>query len=73
MREPARAGGVPRARGRVGVPPAFDAIPVLFRVDWEHRFEPGFPLYLQVSRDGLVLHLSEHHGDGSPGRDPAPR
>ena len=37
-----------------------------FRVDWEHRFEPGFPLYLQVSRDGLVLHLSEHHGDGSP-------
>ena len=38
-----------------------------FRVDWEHRFEPGFPLYLQVSRDGLVLHLSEHHGDGSPG------
>jgi catechol 2,3-dioxygenase-like lactoylglutathione lyase family enzyme len=38
-----------------------------FRVDWEHRFEPGSPLYLQVSRDGLVLHLSEHHGDGSPG------
>jgi catechol 2,3-dioxygenase-like lactoylglutathione lyase family enzyme len=38
-----------------------------FRVDREHRFEPGFPLYLQVSRDGLVLHLSEHHGDGSPG------
>jgi catechol 2,3-dioxygenase-like lactoylglutathione lyase family enzyme len=38
-----------------------------FRVDWEHRFEPGFPLYLQVSRDGLILHLSEHHGDGSPG------
>ena len=22
---------------------------------------------MQVSRDGLVLHLSEHHGDGSPG------
>lgn len=38
-----------------------------FRVDWEHRFEPGLPLYLQVSRDGCVLHLSEHHGDGSPG------
>jgi hypothetical protein len=50
------------------VPPTFDAIPVP-----EHRFEPGFPLDLQVSRDGLVLHLSEHHGDGSPGRDPAPR
>ena len=38
-----------------------------FRVDWEHRFEPGLPLYLQVARDGCVLHLSEHHGDCSPG------
>ena len=38
-----------------------------FTVDWEHRFEAGFPLYLQVSRDGCVLHLSEHHGDCSPG------
>ena len=38
-----------------------------FRLDWEHRFEPGLPLYLQVSRDGCVLHLSEHHGDCSPG------
>ena len=38
-----------------------------FRVDWEHRFEPDLPLYAQVSRDGCVLHLSEHHGDASPG------
>lgn len=38
-----------------------------FRVDWEHRFEPGTPLYMQVSRGGCVLHLSEHHGDGTPG------
>ena len=38
-----------------------------FRVDWEHRFEPALPLYLQVSRDGCVLHLSEHHGDCCPG------
>ena len=38
-----------------------------FGVDWEHRFEPGLPLYMQVSRDGILLHLSEHHGDGSPG------
>lgn len=38
-----------------------------FKVDWEHRFEPGLPLYLQVSRDGCVLHLSEHHGDCCPG------
>jgi len=38
-----------------------------FAVDWEHRFEPGLPLYMQVSRDRCVLHLSEHHGDASPG------
>lgn len=38
-----------------------------FIVDWEHRFEPGMPLYLQVSRDGCVLHLTEHFGDCSPG------
>lgn len=36
-------------------------------VDWEHRFGEDFPLYLQVSRDSLVLHLSEHSGDASPG------
>ena len=36
-------------------------------LDWEHRFEPDLPLYMQVSRGGLVLHLSEHHGDATPG------
>ena len=38
-----------------------------FRVDWEHRFEPNAPLYMQVSRDTCVLHLTEHHGDCCPG------
>jgi hypothetical protein len=38
-----------------------------FTVDWDHRFAPTAPLYRQVSRAGLALHLSEHHGDGSPG------
>ncbi len=38
-----------------------------FRVDWEHRFEPALPLYLQVSRAACMLHLSEHHGDCCPG------
>jgi catechol 2,3-dioxygenase-like lactoylglutathione lyase family enzyme len=38
-----------------------------FAIDWEHRFEPGLPLYMQISRAGIVLHVSEHHGDGSPG------
>ena len=36
-------------------------------IDWEHRFEPDYPIYMQVSRDNLVFHLSEHSGDGSPG------
>jgi catechol 2,3-dioxygenase-like lactoylglutathione lyase family enzyme len=38
-----------------------------FRTDWEHRFEPDLPLYLQISKGGCVLHLSEHYGDASPG------
>ncbi|WP_036566857.1 glyoxalase superfamily protein [Nocardia sp. BMG51109] len=38
-----------------------------FAVDWEHRFEPGLPLYAQVSRSSAKVHLSEHHGDGTPG------
>jgi len=37
------------------------------KLDWEHRFEDGFPIYMQVSRDNLVLHLSEHSGDCTPG------
>lgn len=37
------------------------------RVDWEHRFAPDAPLYMQVSRGALRLHLSEHSGDASPG------
>jgi ribosomal-protein-alanine N-acetyltransferase len=38
-----------------------------FNVDWEHRFHDDAPLYMQVSRSSLVLHLSEHSGDGTPG------
>ncbi|MGX5733902.1 glyoxalase superfamily protein [Bosea thiooxidans] len=38
-----------------------------FALEWEHRFAPDLPLYMQVSRSGLTLHLSEHHGDASPG------
>ncbi|MBD0332096.1 MAG: VOC family protein [Chitinophagaceae bacterium] len=37
-------------------------------IDWEHRFEPNTPTYLQVSGSGLTLHLSEHHGDSTPGQ-----
>jgi Glyoxalase superfamily protein len=38
-----------------------------FSVDWDHRFHDNAPLYRQISRSGLALHLSEHHGDASPG------
>lgn len=38
-----------------------------FEVDFEHRFEDEMPLYMGISRDGCVLHLSEHYGDCCPG------
>ncbi len=34
-----------------------------FTVEWEHRFEPGFPVFTKVSRDGVALFLTEHSGD----------
>ncbi|MFT7371589.1 MAG: putative glyoxalase superfamily protein PhnB [Oleiphilaceae bacterium] len=36
------------------------------KLDWAHRFEEFYPLYMQVSKGDLVFHLSEHSGDGSP-------
>src|ERR1700744_4513615 len=38
-----------------------------FTVDWEHRFEADAPVYMQISRNGVTIRLSEHHGDGTPG------
>jgi uncharacterized glyoxalase superfamily protein PhnB len=38
-----------------------------FKIDWEHTFEENTPIYMQVSREGMTLHLSEHHGDTTPG------
>ncbi len=34
-----------------------------FAVDWESRFQPGFPVFMQVSRDGMSFFLTEHKGD----------
>jgi len=31
-----------------------------FTVDWEHRFSPAEPVYMQIARNGLVIHLSEN-------------
>lgn len=36
-------------------------------VDWSHRFAADTPVYMQVSRGSLQFHLSEHHGDATPG------
>ncbi len=38
-----------------------------FEILFEHRFEPGMPLYLGLQKDECRLHLSEHHGDAAPG------
>ena len=38
-----------------------------FTVDWEHRFEPGLPVFASLTRDGLSLFLTEHAGDCQPG------
>jgi catechol 2,3-dioxygenase-like lactoylglutathione lyase family enzyme len=35
-------------------------------LDWQDG-EGDRPVYMQVSREGLRLHLSSHHDDGTPG------
>ena len=34
-----------------------------FAVDWEHQFEPGFPLFMQLTRLGQTIFLAEYTGD----------
>ena len=38
-----------------------------FKIEWEHRFEENFPVYMEAVKNGITLHLSEHHGDATPG------
>ncbi len=38
-----------------------------FKMDWKHQYAENMPFYFQVSLNNAVLHLSEHHGDASPG------
>ncbi len=38
-----------------------------FKIVWEHHFEENTPVYMEVIKDDLTLHLSEHHGDATPG------
>ena len=37
-----------------------------FARQWEHRFEPGLPAFVEVARGGIRLFLSEHEGDARP-------
>jgi catechol 2,3-dioxygenase-like lactoylglutathione lyase family enzyme len=37
-----------------------------FHKQWEHQFEPGFPLFVSVARGRVRLYLSEHKGDARP-------
>lgn len=34
-----------------------------FVLDWEHQFEPGFPVFMQLTRAGQTIFLTEHTGD----------
>ena len=38
-----------------------------FERDWEYRHEADLPTCMGISRGDCVLHLSEHHGDCTPG------
>ncbi|MEM9717489.1 MAG: glyoxalase superfamily protein [Pseudomonadota bacterium] len=38
-----------------------------FKIHFEHRFHDGAPLYMGLHLGRCELHLSEHHGDASPG------
>jgi uncharacterized glyoxalase superfamily protein PhnB len=34
-----------------------------FVVDWKHQFEPNFPLFIQATRAGQTIFLTEHASD----------
>ena len=34
-----------------------------FTLDWEHRFQPDFPVFMSITRDSLSIFLSQHSGD----------
>lgn len=58
-----RAGGAPVLRVRDGQAAIAWWARLGFAVEFEHRFEPGMPLYVGLRRDDAIVHLSEHAGD----------
>jgi catechol 2,3-dioxygenase-like lactoylglutathione lyase family enzyme len=73
--EPAAAGDRVRLEEAIPVIRMFDLAKAIefyrdflgFGEDWRGEIFPGAPLYLQLSRGRVKLHLSEHHGDAAPG------
>lgn len=65
----------PSITGSAPVFRSFDAAKAReFYVDWlgfdwvgEHRHAPGMPLYAFLRLGAFTLHLTEHHGDATPG------
>ena len=37
-----------------------------FQKQWEHRFEPSLPAFVEISYGNMRLFLSEHTGDARP-------
>ncbi|MEM6941143.1 MAG: glyoxalase superfamily protein [Pseudomonadota bacterium] len=38
-----------------------------FEVIFEHRHDPGLPLYMGIKQGDCEVHLTEHFGDAAPG------
>lgn len=34
-----------------------------FKEQWKHQFEPSFPVFASVAREGMEIFLTEHTGD----------
>ena len=79
---PIRVGFRPTSRFRTVAAMEEEVIPVLrvedagravawyeqlgFQKQWEHQFEPGFPLFVSIARGRVKIYLSEHTGDATP-------
>ena len=38
-----------------------------FKIEWTHQFDDNAPRFMKATLRDVSIHLSEHHGDGSPG------
>ncbi len=42
---------------------AFHEAGLSFTVDWMYQFQPDFPVFAQLTREGMSMYLTEHTGD----------